>query len=207
YEVYVVGKHARDVDHRMLGLGSTQRVAHLAADDGRDELVPSIWVLRMFLNLGERGNPVADQAPHAILGDPRVRQALAHGIDYEAIIEGLAEGRVQRAHSPFELGWSRCEVDGYDYDPEAAAALLDEAGWALGNDGVRVADGAEYAEDGTMLTLEMLGYTDFRLLEQTELAIADMLSQIGVEVSVRNVEQSVLFGGWSDGAVRKTGDY
>lgn len=192
---------------RMLWPGANQRDALTASDNVRYELVPSIWVLRMFLNLGERGNPVEGQAPHAILGDLRVRQALAQGIDYEAIIEGLAEGRVARANSPFELGWYRCEVDGYTYDPEAAAALLDEAGWTLGSDGVRVANGAQHAADGTRLTLDMLGYTDFRLLEQTELAIADMLSDIGVEINVRNVEQSVLFGGWSDGAVRKTGEY
>ncbi|HRN17478.1 MAG TPA: hypothetical protein PLU66_00235, partial [Trueperaceae bacterium] len=72
---------------------------------------------------------------------------------------------------------------------------------------VRVAKGAKYAPDGTRLSLDILGYTDFRLLEQTELVIADMYSDLGVELNVRNVEQSVLFGGWSDGAVRKTGDF
>jgi len=98
-------------------------------------------------------------------------------------------------------------VAGYTYQPEKAAQMLEDAGWVMGSDGVRVAKGAEYAPDGTRLSLEMMGYTDFRLLEQTELVIADQLKQIGVELKVRNVEQSVLFGGWSDRAARKTGDY
>ena len=192
---------------RMLWPGANQRDALEASDNVNYELVPSIWILRMFLNLGERGNPVEGQAPHPILGDLRVRQALAYGIDYDAIINDLAEGKVQRATSPFELGWYRCDVQGYTFQPEKAAQLLDEAGWVMGPDGIRVAKGAKYAADGTRLSLEVMGYTDFRLLEQTELVLADELKGLGVELKVRNVEQSVLFGGWSDRAARKTGDY
>ncbi len=192
---------------RMLWPGANQRDALESAANVRYELVPSIYILRMFLNLGEHGNPVVGQAPHPILGDLRVRQALSYGIDYDTIIDVLAEGRVQRSHSPFELGWYKCEVGGYDFDPEQAASLLDEAGWVMGKDGVRVASGAEYAPDGTRLSLDILGYTDFRLLEQTELVIADMYKELGIELNVRNVEQSVLFGGWADRAVRKTGDF
>ncbi len=192
---------------RMLWPGANQRETLQASGNVNYVLVPSIWILRMFLNLGERGNPVIGQAPHPILGDVRVRQALAYGIDYDLIIDELAEGRVQRAHSPFEIGWYQCEVDGYAYDPERATQLLEEAGWIMGSDGVRVAQGAEHAPDGTRLSLNVMGYTDFRLLEQTELVIADMYSDLGIELSVRNVEQSVLFGGWADGAARKTGEF
>lgn len=192
---------------RMLWPGANQRDTLLESGNVNYVLVPSIYILRMFLNLGERGNPVIGQAPHPILGDLRVRQALAYGIDYDLIIDVLAEGRVQRATSPFELGWYTCEVDARSYDPARAATLLDEAGWVMGDDGVRVARGAQYAADGTRLSLSVMGYTDFRLLEQTELVIADMYSDLGIELNVRNVEQSVLFGGWSDRAARKTGDY
>jgi peptide/nickel transport system substrate-binding protein len=72
---------------------------------------------------------------------------------------------------------------------------------------VRVAEGAPYAEDGTRLSLELLGYTDFRLLEQTQLVIADLWRDLGVEATIRNVEQSVLFSGWGDRSARHTGNY
>lgn len=192
---------------RMLWPGANQRDTLQASGNVDYVLVPSIYILRMFLNLGERGNPTIGQAPHPILGDLRVRQALAYGIDYDLLTDDLAEGRVQRATSPFELGWYTCEVDGPTYDPERAASLLEEAGWVMGNGGVRVAQGAKYAPDGTRLSLDIIGYTDFRLLEQTELVIADLYSDLGIELNVRNVEQSVLFGGWADGAARKTGDF
>ena len=50
------------------------------------------------------------------------------------------------------------------YDVEAAKALLDEAGWVEGSDGIRVAQGAEYAEDGTRLSVQLNGYTNFQPL-------------------------------------------
>lgn len=191
----------------MLWPGSNLRDVWDATPGVTLDTAPEIWIMRMFLNLGERGNPVEGQAPHPILGDLRVRQALAYGIDYDLIIDDLALGRVLRATSPFQLGWYACDVDGYAYDPERAAALLDEAGWVLGSDGVRVAQGAANAPDGTRLSLEMVGYSGFRLLEQTMLVLQDLYRDLGVEVNVRTVEQSVLFGGWSDRAARKIGDY
>ena len=191
----------------MLWPGSNLREVWDATPTVTLDTAPEIWIMRMFLNLGERANPVEGQAPHPILGDVRVRQALAYGIDYDLIIDDLALGRVLRATSPFQLGWYACDVDGYTYDPERAAALLDEAGWVPGPDGVRVAQGAPNAADGTRLSLEMVGYSDFRLLEQTMLVVQDLYRDLGVEVNVRTVEQSVLFGGWSDRAARKTGDF
>lgn len=191
----------------MLWPGSNLREVWEEAENVEQQLAPEIWIMRMFLNLGERGNPVADQDPHPILGDVRVRQALAHGIDYDLLIDDLLEGNVLRATSPFELGWYGCSVEGYEYDPERAEALLEEAGWVMGDDGVRVAQGAEHAEDGTRLSLDIMGYTDFRQLEQTELVIADLWADLGIETNIRNVEQSVLFGGWGDRAARKTGDF
>lgn len=191
----------------MLWPGPEMRDVLEAAANVRVELAPSIWIMRLFLNLGERGNPTEAQAPHPILGDVRVRQALALGIDYDLIIDDLAEGRVRRAHSPFELGWYACELEGYSYDPERAAALLEEAGWVKGTDGIRVAQGAMYAEDGTRLSLEILGYSDFRLLEQTQLVIADLWRDLGIETSIRNVEQSILFSGWADRSARHTGNF
>lgn len=191
----------------MLWPGSNLRDVWDAAENVTLDTAPEIWILRMFLNLGERGNPVDGQAAHPVLGDVRVRQALAYGVDYDLLIDELALGRVVRATSPFALGWYACDVDGYEYDPERAAELLDEAGWVVGNDGVRVAQGAAHAPDGTRLTLEMVGYSDFRLLEQTMLVTADLWRDLGVETEVRTVEMSVLFGGWSDEAARKTGDF
>lgn len=178
-------------------------------DAVEEKLVPGIWIMRLFLNLSQPGDGDPSAAsPHPILGDVRVRQALALGIDYDAIVNDLAEGRVVRATSPFALGWYDCGIEGDPFDPEAAIALLEEAGWVdEDGDGIREAKGALYAEDGTPLSLRMVGYTGWSLLEQTEQVIAAMMKDIGVELRISNEEMGVLFGSWADQAPRKVGDY
>jgi peptide/nickel transport system substrate-binding protein len=193
----------------MMWPDSTLREVWDGADNVQLQLAPGIYVLRMFLNLSQPGDgdPGA-AAPHPILGDPAVRQAIALAIDYDSIVNDLAEGRVDRATSPFALGWYDCGIAGDPYDPEAAAALLDEAGWRdEDGDGIREAHDNMYAEEGTPLSLTMTGYSGFTLLDQTELVIAEYLKDIGVDLQVGNEEMAVLFGGWADQAPRKVGDY
>jgi peptide/nickel transport system substrate-binding protein len=74
----------------MLWPGSNLRDVWDATPNVNLDTAPEIWIVRMFLNLGERGNPTEGQAPHPILGDVRVRQALAYGVDYDLLIDDLA---------------------------------------------------------------------------------------------------------------------
>ncbi len=193
----------------MMWPGSNLRDVWEADPNIQLELVPGIYILRMFLNLSmpNDGDP-GPTPPHPILGDENVRKAIALGIDVDSIVNDLALGRVTRVTSPFALGWYKCDVPPDPYDPETAKTMLEKAGWVDTNgDGIREAHGAKYAPDGTKLSLSMVGYTDFKLLEQTELVMADMLKEIGVDLQVSNVEMSVLFGSWADKAPRKMGDF
>ena len=193
----------------MMWPGSNLRDVWDASDNVRLESVDGIWILRLFLNLSDPGDgSPGPENPHPILGDPLVREAIALAIDYDTIVNELALGRVTRTTSPFALGWYNCDIPGDPYDPATAATLLEDAGWIdSDNDGIREASGALYAPDGTRLTLSMVGYSGFKLLEQTELVIADYLKQVGIEVNVSNEEMAVLFGGWADQAPRKVGTY
>jgi peptide/nickel transport system substrate-binding protein len=78
-----------------------------------------------------------------ILSDVRVRQALAHLVNRPQILETIFKGIGQIANSPIPPGmWAYTgDIEGYDYDPQKAAELLDEAGWKLGPDGIRMKDG------------------------------------------------------------------
>jgi peptide/nickel transport system substrate-binding protein len=65
--------------------------------------------------------------------DPVVRQAFAHAIDRQAIIDGFYEGRGEVAHQfmpPSLFGYAD-DVTQYDYDPELAQQLLEDAGYEL----------------------------------------------------------------------------
>ncbi|MEZ4559087.1 MAG: ABC transporter substrate-binding protein [Caldilineaceae bacterium] len=52
-------------------------------------------------------------------------------------------GTATVAHSniPPSSYYHRSDLKQYEYDPAKAAAMLDEAGWVVGDDGIREKDG------------------------------------------------------------------
>ncbi len=82
--------------------------------------------------------------PHRILSDLRVRQAIAYCIDREAVIESVfpyVEDKSALLMDTFvpKTHWAYGgDITEYPYDPEAAIALLEEAGWTdPDGDGIR----------------------------------------------------------------------
>lgn len=178
--------------------------------DGQARLaeIPGQWNMALYFNLSQ---PMDDDPgptpPHPILGDLRVRQAIAHAIDYDRI-DGEINPGVWPTASPFAYGWYHCDVQRpYLYDPEKAKALLDAAGWIEGNDGIRAAQGALNAEDGTRLTLQLNGYTNFQPLADLEDALVEMFKAVGIEATIQNDDFARIFGSYAEGAPRKLGNF
>ncbi len=84
--------------------------------------LPTTETVFVFLNLTE---PNFD--------DLRVRQALLHALDLDAIISGLHGSLAIRADSPLPPAiWSSTpSLQKYGYDLQAAESLLEEVGWVL----------------------------------------------------------------------------
>ena len=73
--------------------------------------------------------------------DVRVRRAINLGVDRQAMIDHVLNGYGSPAYSVCDgLPWYNPASE-VEYDPEGAAALLEEAGWALSGDGYRYKDG------------------------------------------------------------------
>jgi peptide/nickel transport system substrate-binding protein len=86
-----------------------------------------------ILYLGINGGNIPGTAANPALKDERVRQAIAHAIDRETIVNSLLPEGAEPAIEfipPAVNGWTD-DVTTYDYDPERARELLTEAG-ALG---------------------------------------------------------------------------
>lgn len=125
-----------------------------------------------------------------ILADVRVRRALVHAIDREAINQQLFGGRQLVASSGVNpLDWVHTEdVAHYPYDPERAQALLDEAGWTARGGGPRV------NAAGEPLRLEIMTTAGNRSRELVEQVLRDQWKQVGVDVTIRNQPARVFFG-------------
>lgn len=77
------------------------------------------------------------------LSDVKVRQALSYLVNREQILSTIYKGIGQVAKGPIPPGmWAYAsDVPSYDYSPDKAKALLDQAGWKAAADGVRSKDG------------------------------------------------------------------
>jgi peptide/nickel transport system substrate-binding protein len=130
------------------------------------------------------------QLDNPILGDIRVRRALLMGIDRQSMVDRLMGGRVPTANSfisPLQPIYN-AEVPAYSYDPERARALLAEAGWTLGEDGIcRNAAGER-------LSLEFTTSTGIRVRELLQQVMQSEWRRIGVEVVIHNEPPRTLFG-------------
>lgn len=80
-----------------------------------------------------------------VFGDEKVRQAFARGIDIDAAVEEIYFGQFPRAWSILGSTTPGYDADlegSWPFDPAAASALLDEAGWTeRDSDGIRMKDG------------------------------------------------------------------
>jgi len=125
-----------------------------------------------------------------ILRDKRVRQALLYGIDRRAISDQIFAGRDPVADSfvpPLDPAYA-ANVPHYEYDPEKARALLDDAGWAASSDGIR------RNRDGAPLALELATTSGNRTRELIEQVLQSQWRQIGVAVRLKNQPARVLLG-------------
>ncbi|MFW6068645.1 MAG: ABC transporter substrate-binding protein [Chloroflexota bacterium] len=119
--------------------------------------------------------------------DARVRQAAAHCIDRQALMNELMGGysAVPNAYVPPDHPlYPADELNTYDYDPQAGMALLQEAGWRDTNgDGILEAYGMEGLADGATLVFNFVT-TESALRERVGAVVANNLAQCGMSVNV-----------------------
>lgn len=125
-----------------------------------------------------------------VLADKRVRRALLHAIDREAINKQLFAGHQPVAHgqtNPLDTVYDP-DAPTYGYNPKQAKALLDDAGWSEIRQGVR------HNADGERLQLELMTTAGNKSRELVQQVIQSQLKQIGIDLRLRNEPARVFFG-------------
>ncbi|HEY7061411.1 MAG TPA: ABC transporter substrate-binding protein [Chloroflexota bacterium] len=119
-----------------------------------------------------------------ILQDKQVRQALAYAIDRKTIIDRVMYGLAEETYSAYGPNcWCyNPDVPHRDYDPEKTKAMLDQAGWRPGPDGIRV-------KDGQRLHLRLVyGPQSSKIRTALATITQDSFKQVGVEVEISGLE-------------------
>ena len=119
--------------------------------------------------------------------DVAVRRAANHAIDKEAIIETVKVGNALVGHGPipfFFHGFNENLEYYYPYDPDRANQILDEAGWEMGPDGVRVRDGERLS--GLAIVRERDDYI------ATAQMVQEMFAEVGIEIELQILEWGTL---------------
>ncbi|MFI5306382.1 MAG: ABC transporter substrate-binding protein [Polyangiales bacterium] len=124
----------------------------------------------------------------AALRDVRVREALAYGIDREALVRAKLSGRARLASSFIVPGhWAHAaETPRYGYDPARARALLRAAGRGSGR-----------------LHLSLRCGSD-RFRQSIARAIVAMLADVGIDVELRPSEVATLIADLNRGRFELT---
>lgn len=114
--------------------------------------------------------------------------AVCYGIDRQAIIDAVLLGQGMTAYGPLQRNiYNNEEVEHYDYDPQKAKAVLEEAGCEMGDDGFYYRDGEKV---GFVISV---GAGDQVRVDIAQIA-AQQLQQIGMDVTVE-IPAQVDWGG------------
>ncbi len=146
----------------------------------------------------EDGNRV-DQGLHPVFGEKLVRQAIAHAVNVEEIIQGavFGEGARMTAHiTPGSWAYNN-DLPPRAYDPELALEMLAEAGWVPNDDGRLVCQGCAYAEanpefEGSEFEFDLMTNAGNTRREAVGTIIQDQLDEIGITVNFQTIEFNTL---------------
>ena len=164
---------------------------------GKGKIVTGFGTLveRMEMNMTDpspdlpEGERATTKHPHPILSDERVRRALSMAIDRTLLTEiGFGEaGRPTCNLVPAPEIFASDNTGCLTQDVDGAKALLDEAGWTVGGDGIREKDGKK---------LHLLYQTSVNPIRQDfQALIKQWWQDIGVSTELKTVDASVFFGG------------
>lgn len=163
---------------------------------GKGKLVASFGTMveRIELNQTDPSSSLGDERatlshPHPFLTDPAVRRALSMAIDRTLIAElaygpaGKATCTIVPAPPAFDSGRTECLAQ----DIDGAKALLDEAGWLPGADGIREKNGVR---------LHLVFQTTVNAVRQdVQSLVKQWWSEIGVATDLKTIDGTVFFGG------------
>ena len=195
YDDYFLGKPLLDGIVFKVLPDSNAQVAQLKAGDLDFAVIgpPQVDTLKATPTVGVREAPqvqyffFAMNHTNPLWKDPKVRQAFSHATDKQAIVDNILKGAARVATGPINpllAEYYHGEVERYPYSLDRANALLEEAGWAKGADGIR-------AKDGQRFSFVLEGPRGYPVMEQVMTFVQQEYAKVGAEVKLEIDEWNV----------------
>ncbi|MEN9231789.1 MAG: ABC transporter substrate-binding protein [Thermostichus sp. DG02_5_bins_236] len=155
----------------------------------------------MFPFVPDTGKTTADGKPigNTVTADPAIRKAINYAIDRQALVEGILEGYGSPAHGPVSgLPWQEVKADIEDNNLTLAEQILEEGGWQMGSDGIRI-------KEGVRASFTLLYPASDSTRQSLALAVSDRVKPLGIEIQVegkswdeirRLFHQNAVLFGW-----------
>ncbi|HET8567753.1 MAG TPA: ABC transporter substrate-binding protein [Candidatus Limnocylindria bacterium] len=112
------------------------------------------------------------------LADKKVRQALAYGLDMDAVVKSILFGQGTKMvahHPPVSWAFPKAGMQEYKYDKAKAEQLIKEAGYTKSGD--------FYAKDGKTLEFSIVANSGNKVREQLLQVATEQYKAIGVKVN------------------------
>lgn len=144
----------------------------------------------LAFNLGAAltdGTSIGDGNPH--MQDQQVRLAISHAIDRQQMVDRILDGYGTPGSTIIPPLYSTLHIDPgtQTYDPELANQILDDAGYAMGPDGVRV------GPDGVPMRYRLFVRSDSDTSVKSGEYFKSYLAAIGIEADIKPVDENALF--------------
>lgn len=147
----------------------------------------------MIAEKDTRARDITLNASSGPLVDAKVRQAVSYAINKQEFSDGLTYGYERIAEMPFPEGTPYTDIElaeTFSYDPEKAAALLDEAGWVMNETtGIR-------EKNGEALNLTYIYDTaQDALASSYATLLKSQLEKVGIGLELRGSEKMEWYAG------------
>jgi peptide/nickel transport system substrate-binding protein len=147
-------------------------------------------------------NPIPAYDRPDFFEDVRTRQAVAHCLDRQSVVDTILYGRsivIDSYIPPEHPLYAGDRLVSYAYDPEAGMALLEEVGWVDSDgDGVREASGVEGVPDGTLLEFKWQSTTASMRVQYMQI-FQQNLADCGFQVNLENLPAAEYFADGPEG--------
>ncbi|MCD4785467.1 MAG: peptide-binding protein [Candidatus Eremiobacteraeota bacterium] len=122
-----------------------------------------------------------------LFADKNVRYAISYAVDKKNMAKSVLHGTGCPIYGPIPAAsWAYTDdVEKFEYNPEKAKKLLDDAGWKIGKDGIR-------EKNGKRLSFKVIYKNGSRASESACIQLQNYLAAVGIELKLQSLDFGAL---------------